>query len=97
MPYSLKNPPSAPKKEKCKPAYEIPLEWRDHARRNLTREFQQEERRRHLQEVEQKMARRRERQEREELQERFLWLRPDFVQRPLDGPFFFEDGTRFYL
>ena len=33
----------------------------------------------------------------EEDEERFLWLRPNFKVKPLDGPFIMEDGTRFYL
>ena len=99
-PYSIKNPPSAPKKEKRQRECEIPLEWRDHARRNLVREIEEEERRAHLREVEEVMARRRERQlkEREEKEERFLWLRPNFIVKPLDGPFYFDgDDTPFYL
>ena len=116
-PFSLEKLPSAPKKENDK-KFEAPLEWRDHARRNLSREFEEEERRAiresmerrkerranlreaerrtNLQAAEEAVMRRR-RAEKEEQQERFLWLRPDFIVKPLDGPFYFDDGTPFYL
>ena len=42
--FSLENPPSAPKK-KAKESFQLPLEWRDRARRNLVHEFVEMERR----------------------------------------------------
>ena len=90
--FSLENPPSAPKK-KAKESFQLPLEWRDRARRNLVHEFVETERRACLREVEELIELRRQR----ETEERFLWLRSDFVEKDLDGPFFLEDGTKFYL
>ena len=106
---------SAPKENDK--TFEAPLEWRDHARRNLSREEEEErrairesmqrrkerranlreaERRANLQAAEEAVKRRRLAAAKEE-EERFLWLRPDFVVKPLDGPFYFDNGTPFYL
>ena len=94
--YSLSNPPSTPKKKKAEARFQVPLVWRDRARRNLALEFSDMERKACLREAEERIAERRRQREVEE-EERFLWLRSDFQERNLDGPFFFEDGTEFYL
>ena len=96
LPYSLTNPPSAPKKGTRKAECEIPLEWRDRVRRNLSREFVEEERRSHLREVEKVIKARRQQRQRE-ADERFLWLQPDYKLPELDGPFRLDDGTIIYL
>ena len=97
--YSLNSPPSAPKKKKAEARFQPPLEWRDRARRNLAHEFSAEERKACLREAEEQVVERRRRRQREaeEKEERFLWLKEDFVEKNLDGPFYFQDGTKFYL
>ena len=95
--YSLSNPPSAPLKKKAEARrFQGPLGWRDRARRNLAHEFVEVERKACLREAEERLVERRRQREVEE-EERFLWLRSDFQERDLDGPFYFEDGTEFYL
>ena len=95
--YTLSNPPSAPlKKKKAEARFAPPLEWRDRARRNLAQEFVEVERKACLREAEDQVVERRRQREAEE-EERFLWLRSDFEERDLDGPFYFPDGTIFYL
>ena len=98
--FSLSNPPSAPLKKKAEVRrFQPPLEWRDRARRNLAHEFSAEELKACLREAEEQVVERRRRRQREaeEKEERFLWLREDFVEKNLDGPFYFQDGTKFYL
>ena len=63
--FSLENPPSAPKKKKAKESFQLPLEWRDRARRNLVHEFVETERRACLREVEELVELRRLRRQRE--------------------------------
>ena len=94
--YTVSNPPSTPKKKKAEAHFTPPPEWRDRVRRNLAQEFEEVERKARLREAEERLLERRRQREVEE-EERFLWLRSDFVERELDGPFFFEDGTEFYL
>ena len=94
--YTIGNPPSAPKKKKAEVRFAPPPEWRDRARRNLAQEFEDEERKACLREAEERIAERRRQREAEE-EERFLWLKEDFEERDLDGPFYFPDGTIFYL
>ena len=95
--FSLSNPPSAPlKKKKAEARFAPPLEWRDRARRNLAHEFSAEELKACLREAEEQVVERRRRRQRE-AEERFLWLKEDFVEKELEGPFYFPDGTKFYL
>ena len=62
-------------------------------RKTLARRAKEAERRANLCQAEEAVKRRR----READEERFLWLRPDFVVKPLDGPFYLDNGTPFYL
>ena len=95
--YTLSNPPSAPLKKKAEARFQPPLEWRDRARRNLAHEFSDMERKACLREAEEEIEERRRQREAEEKEERFLWLKEDFVEKELEGPFYFPDGTKFYL
>ena len=64
-------------------------------RKILARRAKEAERRANLREAEEAVKRRRRAAAEEE--EGFLWLRPDFIVKPLDGPFYLDDGTPFYL
>ena len=104
------NSPSAPKKEaplQWQDPVRRNLSHEEKEERRAIRESMQRrkewranlreaERRANLQAAEEAVKRRR-LAEKEETEERFLWLRPDFKVKPLDGPFYFEDGTAFYL
>ena len=91
MPYSLENPPSAPKKKKQETDL---LKLWQHEPRCLLPEFEAEEARSlQLRKVEAAIRKRR----REELEERFLWLRADFKVKPLDGPYPQPNGEVLFL
>ena len=89
VPYSITNPPNAPKKERRSNRFR--LGWWN--QRNLALELEVERRKQQLREAEEAIYVRR----RRETEERFLWLRQDYSNPPLDGPHPQPTGEVLYL